>query len=388
MALFVATLALRPQLVGIGPLLPDIQADLDIAHGVAGLLGTIPVLLMGLFAPLGPWVAGRVGPRRAVALCLVAVVAFGLLRPALPGVPALLLTTFGIGLGMGTAGAILPIVVKMRAVTVPALATGAYAAGFVAGSLVAAAIAVPLASAFGGWRVPLAMFAAGAVVSLVAWLVLLPGDSAEARSSGRPPHLPWGSAMAWLLVGVFGVQSLLYYSAVSWLPAVYVERGWTTGDAGNLVALLHGIGLAVGILLPLIADRVGTRRLQLTSVSLMTLTGFLGIVLLPDLAVLWAVILGIGLGAVFPLVLTLPVDVAEGAAEVGATAAFMLLGGYSLSSLGPVGLGVLRDMTGDYALSLWLLVGLALALVVGCLALTPSRLHRGVRREPPIIAAP
>jgi CP family cyanate transporter-like MFS transporter len=387
-ALFIATLALRPQLVGVGPLLPDIQADLDIAHAVAGLLGTIPVLLMGLFAPLGPWVAGRIGPRRAVALCLLAVVGFGLLRPLLPGVPALLLTTVGIGLGMGTAGAILPIVVKLRAVRVPALATGAYAAGIVAGSLVAAAIAVPLATSFGGWRVPLAVFALAAVVSLVAWLVLLPGDSAEARSSGRPPRLPWSSPMAWLLVGVFGAQSLLYYSAVSWLPAVYVERGWGTADAGNLVALMHLVGLATGIAMPLIADRVGTRRTQLTAVALVTLIGFLGIVVLPEPAFLWAAVLGLGLGAIFPLVLTLPVDVAEGAAQVGATAALMLLGGYALSSVGPVGLGILRDATGAYGLSLWLLVALSAALVIACLALTPARLHRGIRREPPVVAAP
>ena len=43
-ALFLAALALRPQLVGIGPLLPLVQDDLDVTHAVAGLLGTIPVL--------------------------------------------------------------------------------------------------------------------------------------------------------------------------------------------------------------------------------------------------------------------------------------------------------------------------------------------------------
>ena len=50
-ALFLGALALRPQLVGVGPLLPEIDDDLDVSHAVAGLLGTIPVLCMGLFAP-------------------------------------------------------------------------------------------------------------------------------------------------------------------------------------------------------------------------------------------------------------------------------------------------------------------------------------------------
>ena len=37
-ALFLAALALRPQLVGIGPLLPRIEEDLSVSHAVAGLL--------------------------------------------------------------------------------------------------------------------------------------------------------------------------------------------------------------------------------------------------------------------------------------------------------------------------------------------------------------
>jgi CP family cyanate transporter-like MFS transporter len=387
--LFLGTLAMRPQLVGIGPLLPQIQSDLAVSFGVIGLLTAIPVLLMGLFAPLGPWIGGRIGPRDAVALCMVAIVAFGLLRPALPGVPAILLTTVTIGIGMGTAGALLPIVVKLRAPGEPARATGAYAAGIVAGSLLAAAAAIPLANALGGWRGTLVVFAIAGLGSLVCWLVLIRPDPPAHRATGRPPALPWRNGTAWMLVGVFATQSLLYYSAISWLPSIYVERGWNEADAGNLIAVLHAVGLATGIALPLFADRFGTRRSQLAGVASATLIGFLGIVLLPDLAWLWAVVLGVGLGAVFPLVLTLPVDVAEGPAAVGSTAAFMLLGGYVLSSFGPVVLGILRDATGSYQLDLWLLVILSVALLVASLALTPARLHRGVRiREREAVVAP
>ncbi len=378
--LVLATLALRPQLVGIGPLIPAIQEDLDVSHAVAGLLGTIPVFLMGVFAPLGPRLAGHVGPRIAVALCLAAVVVFGVARALVPDAAAVILTTFGIGLGMGTAGALLPIVVKLRAAHVPALATGLYAAGIVGGAFVAAAVAVPLSLVLGGWRPTLLVFAMAGLVSLAAWLVLVPADPPEARATGAPPRLPWGSRTAWVLAAVFGVQSVLYYSTVSWLSAIYVERGWDEASAGSLVAVVHLLGLGVTIVLPWVADRVGTRRSQLMSVAVATLLGFLGLTILPDLAWAWVVLLGFGLGAVFPLVLTLPVDVSDSAAEVGATAALMLLGGYIIASVAPVGLGMLRDATGDYSLSLWLLVLLGGVLVASCAALSPARLRRGVGR--------
>jgi len=50
-ALFLVALALRPQIIGVGPLIPSIQDDLGISHTEAGLLATIPVLCMGIFAP-------------------------------------------------------------------------------------------------------------------------------------------------------------------------------------------------------------------------------------------------------------------------------------------------------------------------------------------------
>lgn len=59
---------------------------------------------MGIFAPLGPLLARRLGARRALAACAGLVIAFGLLRLAVP-VPILLLAlTFGVGVGMGLAG--------------------------------------------------------------------------------------------------------------------------------------------------------------------------------------------------------------------------------------------------------------------------------------------
>ena len=61
-ALLLAAVALRPQLVGAGPLIPDIQDDLGTSHAVAGLVGTIPVLCMGLFAPAARAALGALGP--------------------------------------------------------------------------------------------------------------------------------------------------------------------------------------------------------------------------------------------------------------------------------------------------------------------------------------
>jgi CP family cyanate transporter-like MFS transporter len=182
-------------------------------------------------------------------------------------------------------------------------------------------------------------------------------------------------------VVAFGLQSILFYGIVSWLPNAFVERGWNATDAGALIAVFNGIGLLTTLGVPLFADRLGARRPQLLVSATIAIVALVGIVLVPDLAFAWVAVLGLSLGAVFPLVLTLPLDVADDSARVGSVAAFMLLGGYVLSSVGPVVLGAARDLTGDFEASLWMLVVIAVALVLSCLPLSPARLERGIHRD-------
>ena len=171
-ALFIAALALRPQLVGAGPLLPDIQADLGVSHAVAGLLGTIPVLCMGVFAPVAAPLAGRAGLRNIVGASVGAVALFGLARAAAPGAPLVLLLTLPIGVGMAIAGALLPVAVKERFPEHPAFANGVCTSGLNGGAAVASLFSVAAGAAaalmlLGGYLVAgTAPFGLGAIRDL------------------------------------------------------------------------------------------------------------------------------------------------------------------------------------------------------------------------------
>src|SRR4051812_5128179 len=202
--MFACALALRPQLVGVGPLVPEIQEDLGISHTVAGLLGTIPVLCMGLFAPPAAHVLRALGTRRAIALSLAAIAGFGVARSLVPSAAGVIVLTFGIGAGMGVAGALLPIAVKERFAAQPGGATGAYATGINLGSALSAALAVPIANALWGWRASLLVFSVFTAFLLVPWL-LLSGGRGHVRPDARPPRLPVRSRVAWTLVVIFGL---------------------------------------------------------------------------------------------------------------------------------------------------------------------------------------
>ena len=73
----------------------------------------------------------------------------------------------------------------------------------------------------------------------------------------------------------------------------------------------------------------------------------------------------------FSLVMTLPLDLAEGRERVAALVAMMLGLGYSVAAVSPFVLGAIRDVTGSFDAVLWVCVAL-----LGLLALFVSLLPR------------
>jgi CP family cyanate transporter-like MFS transporter len=103
--------------------------------------------------------------------------------------------------------------------------------------------------------------------------------------------------------------------------------------------------------------------------------GLLGVQLLPDAAWLWAVVLGLAIGTLFPLAMTLPLDLSDDPGAAVAVTAMMLGVGYTITGAAPLVLGYIRDATGSFSAALWLIFGIEACLLVTSLRLTHERLH-------------
>jgi CP family cyanate transporter-like MFS transporter len=398
LGLLLVALALRPQLAGIGPLAGDIGAELGVNHAFVGLLTAIPVLCMGLFAPLGPSMARALGTRRAIAAASGTVAVAGLVRALLPGEATLLALTLVVGIATAMAGPTLAMFVRGRLADHAVAGTAAYAGGTTLGAAIAAAVAVPLVGVLGSWRLSMAAISVASGLGGLAWLRLSatpsggPG-SAPSRTPGVAsvrglslPRLPVRRPIVWAIGVLFGLQSCLYYGIAAWLPSVYVERGWDPAAAAILLTISNVGGLAGTLLSPIASRRGVDRRTMLAGAALASFVGLLGVVLLPAPGWLWAMVLGTGLGVTFTMVLTLPTDVAHDAREAGGASALMLLVGYLISAVAPFILGVARDASGSFASGLWLLVGIAACMVPIAWTLTPHRLRPVDRAEVASIA--
>jgi CP family cyanate transporter-like MFS transporter len=357
--------------------LPALQADLRLSHSVAGLVATIPVLCQGLFAPVAAVVAAWFGTRRAVGACLVAICVFGLGRATSSGSLTLLGWTLLVGIGIGVAGAILPIAVKERFADRPATATGIYAGGIQVGAAVSAATAVPIAAHWGGWRGAFAVFALAAALSSVAWLLAVPREPRLQRSRAAI-GLPWRSGTVWLLVAMFGLQAMPYYGLNAWLPAWLQGLGWTAAGTGAVLAAFNVAALTATLTIPRLADRRGSRRTYLVAAAGGFTIAMIVLLVAPSSAFVSVAAMGMTLGTAFTLSLTLPLDVAATPRDVGAASGLMLGGGYSIAALSPFVLGAVRDLTGSLTGGLWVLVLIGIVTTVVAASLSPARLSRGL----------
>ena len=280
LAIVLVAVNLRAVLASLPPLVHTIQADLGLSGAAAGLLTTLPVLCMGVFAPVSQRLARVIGREATVGVALVLLLVGLAMRVAGSVIPLLFLSTLLAGIGIALCGTVLPGIVKEFFGHRPGIVTGVYLLSMMVGATAASALAVPLSHALGSWERSLAAWSLLAVVGLVAWLPIMRAvndhDEPVEPAPATTTALPWRSPTAWLLAGYLAMQSFAFYSQLAWISPSYEDRGWSARDAGLLLALWSIVQLVSGLGAPVLADRFTDRRPLVAASVLCGIVGLLG----------------------------------------------------------------------------------------------------------------
>ena len=270
--------------------------------------------------------------------------------------------TVVVGVGIGLAGAVLPVVVRQMVPLKAVGGTAAYSAGLQLGAAVAAATAVPIAILLGGWPAALVALSVGCLIPLAVWLVAGPGRTPLADGGVRLSRAPLDRD-ALTLALVFGLFGTVYYGLIAWLPDAYLEHGWSAASSGTIVAALNVASLVGALTVAFVTARIGY-LLAVATLGVGFAVATTGFVVVPGAGIAWAVLAGYTNGALLPLLLAQPVRVARAPDQVAWLSAVMLGGGYTIAALAPVALGVLRDSTGAFAMSFVVLAAVSIILAV------------------------
>ena len=385
--LMLVAVNLRPAAASLGPVLGRIQTSAHLSSGWAGALTTLPVLCFGLLAPLAPLLARRLGLRSAIAVAMVVLLA-GLLIRLLPGAGFLFAGTALSGAAIAVGNVLVPVVVRRDFAQRTGAAMALYTTSLIGFAALAAGVTVPAADALGGgWRPGLAVWAAPAALAALAWSRSLVRHDRDAGGDQAPVATPAHAVsrlvrqpLAWQVTLFFAMQSGGFYATLAWLPSIFRSHGAGDTEAGLLLSLSMLVGIATALTVPGLAARLRDQRALAVATTAMTAAGLTGLLVAPMAApVLWAVMLGLGQNATFPLALMLIVLRGGSVATTEALSTMAQSVGYLLAALAPLAVGALHGATGSWSPALILLLALTgPQLVAGLAAGRRRQLHTPV----------
>lgn len=340
-------LTLRPSITSTGPLLDEIRLTTNMGLQAASLLVVLPMLCMGIFPLLLPWIGKRLSESAWIIGGLLAIALAGLWRFELESGWALIATALISGSGIAIVQSLAPGVVKRWYPRQVPVAMGIYSSSLMAGGGIAATISPLVAKHYNSWQVGLGIWLILPIIALLLWWHRS-AETIETRYTSVAVNF-FKNQRAWLLAGYFGLANAGYACMIAWLPTYARTLGWSAEDSGRLIGIMTVFQVVGALIIPILSANRLDRRPWLFFAIAVQIVGFTGLVFIPESSlILWAALTGGGLGACFSLTLTVALDHLPNPKLAGALTGFVQGIGFIITACAPYIAGVLRESTGSF----------------------------------------
>ncbi len=368
---------LRLPITIIPPLLPSIERALNLPSSMAGLITSIPLMTFAIFSPIIVKLAQRWGNERTVfALFLLLIV--GTYLRIIPTLAALLLGTFLVGVGIDSGNVLVPALIKEHMPYKIRLGTSLYTLSMLLVGAIGTAVSGILIS-----RTSLAATQAYlGIISIIAILAWFPNVRTKRQApltAEQRSHIPhyqsvWHQPLGWLITLFFGLQSLVYYAIITWLPSILAVHGVSTLTSSNLLTLLQLSGLPLSFMVPLLFNKRHGVSFLLGIMTLgyvvAPLTWLIDTKSIPFLTIV-CLITGLGSGVAFNLAIMFFTEKTTNPYQTAAISGMAQSAGYLLAAIGPILFGYLQQFSQSWVPVIWVM-----ALLAAVLTTTGFIVHR------------
>ncbi len=352
---------MRAPFTALPSILTDIATSLGVEVSSLGILTSIPLIMFALCSSLAPRLAAKFGMEKLMALVLMVMVLGSGIRVF--NLPLLFVGTVLVGATIAFINVLLPSIVAANFPKKIGFYTTIYITLMGVAATVAAMIAVPIVTAT-SWQVFIYLITA---IVFLAFLIWLPNVKNNHRFETKNQQQQTGSlwknkaAIAFLIFG--GLQSVLYYTEITWLPTISQSVGFTKAEAGLMAGIFNLTAIPMSMIIPAILSRQTKemRRNIMLGTSSATLLGLALMTFLPSNFILWSIlhiILSFSNAALFPYMMlgfTLKTSSSQATAQLSG---MVQTGGYLIAAFGPGLLGYSFPLFGS-----WMPLILALAVV-------------------------
>ena len=379
---------LRAPITGLGPILDFISHDLGLSATQAGMLTTLPLLAFAIFSPISSGLARKMGLEPSLMIALV-LVAAGIVVRSSGSTSMLFLGTCIIGVGIAIGNVLLPSLLKRDFPTQVPTLTAVYVLVMGIGSTLSSSSAIPLfnlaeklhITAIPNWAFSLAGVIIFPALSILVWLPQLSGHTRPAADTADidSHSYLWRSAAAWQVTIFLGLNSFIMYIFISWLPSILIDNGYTENQAGYIHGILQlSTAIPALVLIPLMAKMKDKRGMSV-AMAVLSFMGILGLLFMPQHAIVWVIAFGFSCGGGFILGLSFVGIRTHDAHQAAALSGMAQCMGYLLAATGPIIFGSLHEMTGSWHVPLIMTAGVCV--IWALLALFAGRSHVIVRTK-------
>ena len=363
---------LRAPITAVGSVVDLIQAEYGLSNAAAGFITTLPLLAFAVVSPFVARLSGRIGHARTMLAGLLLILAGEFIR-SYTGALGLFAGTAVIGVGIAIGNVIIPGIIKLCFADSVGKVTSIYTSGMCIYAAVGAGISVPLAKGLNlGWKNALASWFILTVITVLIWLPQVRKQQPAAKSGAKASSGTsiWKSGLAWWVTLFMGLQSLLFYSLVAWLPTIVTSKGMTAGFAGNMALMFQLMAIPATLLIPSLCDQFKDQRgLALVTCCIYALGMLLFLVGQTALLIAAAVVLmAIGMGGSISLSIAFISLRSPNSARASQLSGMSQSAGYLLAAVGPIVTGFLFDTMSSWTVPLILFI-----VLIVCLALCGLR---------------
>ncbi|REK93105.1 MFS transporter [Streptococcus sp. NM] len=338
--------SLRTPFTVLPIILGDISQGLGVEVSSLGVLTSLPLLMFTLFSLFSTRLAQKIGLEHLFTYSLFFLTIGSLIR--LINLPLLYLGTLMVGASIAVINVLLPSLIQANQPKKIGYLTTLYVTSMGVATALASYLAVPITQA-SSWKGLIILLT---LLCLATFLVWLPNHRYNHRLTPQTKQKSKAKVMhnkqVWAVIVFAGFQSLLFYTAMTWLPTMAIHAGLSSHEAGLLTSIFSLISIPFSMTIPSLTTSLSTRNRQLM-LTLVSLAGVVGISMLffpINNFIYWLAIhllIGTATSALFPYLMvnfSLKTSAPEKTAQLSGLSQ---TGGYILAAFGPTLFGYSFD---------------------------------------------
>ncbi len=353
---------LRAPITAVGPVIDEIGTALHLSNFQSSLITAIPLLMFAACSVI----ISRLSAGKNISKVLLyglLILAIGSLLRVSGSVSGLMTGSVLVGLGICVGNVITPGYIKQYLSKYLGLMTGLFAVAMNLTAAFASGYSINIGQwTQMGWKGSLGIWLAFIIIaSLMLFIDLLVQKRKQVpieKPKSDTGFNMFTSKQAWNISIFMGLQSVVYYCIVSWLPTVLKDYGMPIEDTGWVLFTFQIATIPLTFLGPVIANRMQNQKVMIVFVVILML---LSMILFASgnlsLVYIAAILLGISNGLAFSLSLLFFSIRTQSTAHAIKLSGMAQSIGYFIAAFGPPIFGVLHNTDNSWQLSFYFLTG-------------------------------